>query len=126
MKKDGKIVPLFSGGKRYRAILGRVHDTGLPIDGHTLGLTLWEYDRESWHLSWWGEENDEAVMETLFLCLTMAGMESDDSREAFVRTWKAHEFEWPGAFCIDTDKVDIIQDAGGRESDAVQTGRMDG
>lgn len=34
-----------------KIIEGKVSGTGWPIDGHTLLLSLWDYDNhESWHL----------------------------------------------------------------------------
>lgn len=37
-----------------KIIIGKVKDTGLPIDGHTLYFSQWDYDNyESWHLYNW-------------------------------------------------------------------------
>lgn len=52
-----------------------VKDTGWPIDGHTLILSLWGMDNyESWHLCNWPDESDRAIMETMFITETAAGV----------------------------------------------------
>ena len=42
------------GNYMPKIIEGKVSGTGWPIDGHTLFLSLWDYDKhESWHLYDW-------------------------------------------------------------------------
>lgn len=56
-----------------KVIEGKISGTGWPIDGHELMLSLWDYDNhESWHLDFWKDEGDQAVMETMFITETAA------------------------------------------------------
>ena len=90
-----------------KVVRGKVHDTGLPIDGCELLLSSWEYDHhESWHLYGWDDAVDEAVMRTMH---QTDGLYSDEPLEAFAELWKAKEYEPGGAFCLELDKVDVIE-----------------
>ena len=94
---------------RPQIVKGRVKDTGWPIDGHVLTFGLWDYDhKSSYHLYTWDDADDEAVMQTMFQTLVEAGMEDADRLEEFTKEWKAGQFDAPGAFCIDLDKVEEI------------------
>ena len=94
----------------YELVLGKVKNTGWPIDGHVLTFGLWDYDkRSSYHLFSWDEADDEAVMLTMFQSMVDAGMEAESYRDEFIRTWKAGEFEPDGVFCIDLDKVEVVE-----------------
>lgn len=93
-----------------KVVIGRVTGTGWPIDGHVLTLSLWSYDNYgSWHLYDWKDEDDKAVMETMFQTLVEAGMTSEAWRENFVAEWQTGRFDPPGAFCIDLDKVEVLE-----------------
>lgn len=91
-----------------KVIEGKIKDTGWSIDGHTLILTLWDYDDYSdWHLCNWGNEADKAVMETMFVTETKAGMCLYDTLEEFAEHWK--EWEPEGSFVIPLDKVEVVR-----------------
>ena len=93
-----------------KIVTGRVHDTGWPIDGHVLTFSQWEYDNhESWHLWSWEDADDVAVMETMFRSLVEAGMTSEAWRDNFVAEWQASRWDPPGAFCLDLDKVEVLE-----------------
>lgn len=95
---------------------GKIKDTGWPIDGHTLLLTLWDYDnRESYHLYRWPGESEKAVMETMFITESDAGMCLYDTLEEFEAHWE--EWEPEGSFCIPLKNVEILKivQAGGKK-----------
>lgn len=93
-----------------KIIRGRVHDTGWPIDGHVLTLSMWDYDNgESWHLWSWEDADDEAVMLTMFRSLVEAKLTSEPWLPAFIKNWKAGKFDPPGVFCLDLDKVEVLE-----------------
>ena len=59
---------------RPKIVEGKIKGTGWPIDGHTLILSLWDYDNYAdWHLGIWNDKADQAVMETMFVTETAAG-----------------------------------------------------
>ena len=88
-----------------RIVLGKVTGTGYPIDGHALYFSQWDYDNmESWHLYGWDDEDDEAVMLTMF-----QAEEIGTSMRAFIDKWKAGEWEPDGAFCLPLDKVEVLE-----------------
>lgn len=94
----------------HEFVKGKVKNTGWPIDGHILTLGVWDYDnRSSYHLNGWSEEDDEAIMLTMFQSMVEAGMEDESYRDEFIRVWKAGEFEPDGVFCLDLDKIDVIE-----------------
>ena len=96
------------GKYRPEIIKGKVHDTGWPIDGHTLLLSSWDYDNyEDWHMYDWPEEADRAVMETMYITETAAGMCLYDTLKEFEANWE--EWEPEGSFCIPRDKVEILK-----------------
>lgn len=90
-----------------KIIKGQVHDTGLPIDGCILSLSLWDWDNyESYHLFGWDDADDESVM------LTMHKEDivfNDMPIEDFKELWRAEEYEPDGVYCIPLDKVKIIE-----------------
>ena len=91
-----------------KIIEGKARETGWPIDGHTLFLSLWDYDNhESWHLYDWPEESERAVMETMYITETEAGMCLSDSLEEFEENWQ--EWEPQGSFCIPLSNVEEIK-----------------
>lgn len=93
---------------RPMVIEGQIHDTGWPIDGHKVMLSSWDYDNhESWHLDYWKNKDDRAVMETMYITETAAGMCLHDTLKEFAEHWE--EWEPEGVFCIPTDKVKIIR-----------------
>lgn len=89
-----------------KIVTGTVTGTGYPIDGHVLYFSLWDYDRENWHLYGWEDEDDEAVMLTMFQCEQEEGL-STDTLEAFTEKWKAKEWEPAAAFALPLDKVEV-------------------
>lgn len=84
--------------------------TGWPIDGRVLYFSQWDYDdRRSWHLYGWDDPDDEAVMLTMYQTAVEAGFEPADSLESFTAAWKAKQWEAPATFCVDLDKVDVLE-----------------
>lgn len=93
-----------------KIITGRVTGTGWPIDGHVLTLSQWDYDnRESWHLYSWEDQDDEAVMMTMYQTMVEAGFIDADTLDYFKAEWLGGQFEAPGAFTIDLDKVEVLE-----------------
>ena len=94
-------------GYKPKTVKGLVKDTGYPIDGCTLILTLWSWDKHSgYHLSGWEDKDDEAVMKTMH--------QTDDvfcgeSLEEFEEMWKSGIYEPDGVYCIDLDKVEVLE-----------------
>lgn len=91
-----------------KIIEGKIRGTGWPIDGNTLILSLWDYDNhESWHLCYWEDEDDRAVMETMFITETAAGLCLYDTLEEFIGHWE----EWvpEGSFCIPLENVEVLK-----------------
>ena len=91
-----------------KVVEGKIKGTGWPVDGHTLILSLWDYDdHESWHLSYWDDKEDQAVMETMFITETAAGVCLHDTFEKFAENWE--EWEPEGVFCIPIENVEVIK-----------------
>ena len=91
---------------RPKVIKGTVKNTGTPLDGCTLSIGLWDYDKSSYHLYGWGDDVDEKVMQTMH---QTDELYQDDTEEEFAKLWKAKEYEPDGVYCIDLDKVDVIE-----------------
>lgn len=103
----GQAIDLRSSYKP-KIIEGKITGAGWPIDGHTLVLTLWDYDNyESWHLYGWMPEDEHAVMETMFITETEAGMCLYDTLDTFVECFEERESE--GSFCIPLKNVEVIK-----------------
>lgn len=92
-----------------KIIKGKVTGTGWPIDGHVLYLSLWDYDREFWHLYGWDDADDEAVLLTVYQTEMEAGLNTYDTLEAFAEMWRAKQWEPQGAFAIPLDKVEVVE-----------------
>ena len=93
-----------------RIVTGRVTGTGWPIDGHVLYFSQWDYDHhESFHLYGWDDADDEAVMLTVFQTETENGLNTYDTLEEFTAMWKANDWEPWGSFCLDLDKVEVVE-----------------
>lgn len=91
-----------------KVIEGKVNGTGWPIDGHTLILSLWDYDDyESYHLYCWEDKDDRVVMETMFITETAAGLGMYDTLEEFAEYWD--EWEPDGVFCIPLENVEVLK-----------------
>lgn len=94
-------------GYTPKIIRGKVHDTGLPIDGHILSLSLWDWDNhESYHLSGWDDADDEAIMQTMHHEDIVF---NDMPIAEFQELWKAEEYEPDGVYCIPLDKVEVLE-----------------
>lgn len=92
-----------------KLIRGKVKETGYPIDGRELFLSLWDYDNyESYHLSGWKKEDDEAVMMTIYQSENEAGLCAYDTLEEFTSAWKSGEYEPDGVFCLASDNVGVL------------------
>lgn len=97
-------------GYKPKLIRGKVKDTGYPIDGRELIFSMWDYDNyEYYHLDGWREEDNEAVIKTLYQSENEAGICVYDSLEDFARALKAGEYEPDGVFCLDLDNVDVLE-----------------
>ena len=93
---------------RPKIVEGKIKGTGWPIDGHTLILSLWDYDNYAdWHLGIWNDKADQAVMETMFVTETAAGLCLYDTLEEFAEHWD--EWEPQGSFCISLENVDVVK-----------------
>lgn len=92
---------------------GTVVNTGWPIDGHELLFGLWDYDNGScYHLYFWADEDDEAVMMTMFRTLVDAGFICEEDKNEFIMVWKDGMFDevyCPGPFCIELDKLTDVE-----------------
>lgn len=93
-----------------KIVKGKVSGTGWAIDGHTLYFSQWDYDNyDSWHLYSWDNKDEEAVMATIYQTENAAGMCIYNSFEEFKKAWEAGEWESEGVFCIDLDKVEVME-----------------
>lgn len=91
-----------------KVIEGKVSGTGWPIDGHTLFLSSWDDDsHESWHLTDWKDKDEPAVIETMFITETAAGLCLYDTLEEFTGHWP--EWEPEGSFCIPVENVEVMK-----------------
>lgn len=94
-------------GYRPKLIKGLVKDTGYPIDGCTLTLSLWGWDEHSrYHLHNWEDKDDEAVMKTIHQNDTVF---CDEPLEDFKKMWELGIYESDGVYCIDLDKVKVLE-----------------
>ena len=57
---------------------------------------------------WDEEKDDDAVMMTMFQTEVEAGFEDADGLDAFKETWKAGQYDPPGAFHLDSDQVENV------------------
>lgn len=95
---------------RPKMVKGKVSGTSWPIDGHTLYLTLWDYDNyRQYHLSNWEDADDEAVMKTFYQTEDEAGLCMVDTLEEFEKQWKSEEWEAQGSFCIPLNSVEVLE-----------------
>lgn len=101
-----------------RIVTGKVTGTGWPIDGHVLYFSQWDYDKhESFHLYGWDDEDDEAVMLTVYQTETENDLCACDTLEAFMEMWKAKEWEPQGSFCLPLDQVEVEAEIQQEEKD---------
>lgn len=93
-----------------KIIRGKVMGTGWPIDGRVLTLSMWAWDDySSWHLWSWEDADDEAVMLTMYQSMEAADFIEPYTLEDFTAKWKAGEWDPPGVFCLDLDKVEVLE-----------------
>lgn len=96
-------------GYEPKIITGKVTGTGLPIDGHVLYFSQSDYDnRSSWHISGWDEEDDAAVIETIFITETAAGICNYDTLETFAVAWLTGIWDPVGVFSLELGQVEVI------------------
>lgn len=97
-------------GYEPKIITGKVTGTGLPIDGHVLYFfSQSDYDnRNSWHLCGWDDADDEAVMETMFITETAAGLCYYDTLETFAAAWLDGSWDPTGVFSLELGQVEVI------------------
>ena len=97
-------------GYQPKIIRGKVKNTGYPIDGRELLFSLWDYDNyESYHLFEWADDDDEAVMRTMYQTEKEAGLCLFDEFESFEAACKAGDYEPDCMFCLDLDKVKVLE-----------------
>lgn len=93
---------------RPKVVEGIIKNTGWPIDGYKMLLSLWSYDNYAqFHLYDWPDEADKAVMETMFKTETEAGMCLYDTLEEFEKHW--NEWQPQGVFCIPVDNIEVVK-----------------
>lgn len=96
------------GNERY--YWGVPKNTELPIDGVKLLFSTWDYDKHScYHLSGWNDPEDDAVMRTMYQTDDVYGPQAMPIEE-FTKIWQAKEYDPPGAFCLELDQVEIIEE----------------
>ncbi len=90
-----------------KVVLGTVKNTNTLLDGLTLSLALWDYDNHSsYHL--WGYENKDKVQ--FIKAMKQADDLYDDMPlDEFIKLYESGEYDPPGSYCIDLDKVDVIR-----------------
>lgn len=114
-------------GYQPKIIRGKVKGTGYPIDGRELLFSMWDYDNyESYHLSGWHEDDDEAVMRTIYQSENEAGLSVYDTLEDFARAWKVGEYEPEGTFCLAPDNVDVLEVIQEEKRSSGEGAKMDG
>lgn len=89
---------------------GRVHDTGTPLDSHLYLLSLWDWDKyEDWHLVSYGEHDDEAGEAMMKAMHDADETYKDTPIEEFKELWDKGEYEAPGVYTIQLEKVEIVK-----------------
>lgn len=89
---------------------GRVHDTGTPLDGHLYLLSLWDWDEyEDFHLVSFGEHDDEAGEAMMKAMHDADDAYKDTPIEEFKELWDKGEYEAPGVYTIQLEKVEIVK-----------------
>lgn len=94
--------------EKYKIIKGKVHDTGLPIDGCVLYFSKWNNDKD-YYLYTWDKSLDDVVMQTMYKTEEEAGIGLYESMEEFEEAWKKDEWQSQGEFCLKPDAVDAIE-----------------
>lgn len=94
-------------GYKPKVVRGTVKNTNTPLDGVTLHLALWAWDDySSYHLYGY----DTADKEKIILAMKQADdLYQEESIEEFTRLWESGEYEPDMVYCIDLDKVDVIE-----------------
>lgn len=92
-----------------KIVIGKVKNTGWPIDGHDLALALWDYDPESYHLWSWADETEDAIIQTMYQAERKAGFCLFGSFEAYKNAWETGDYEPEGVFCIPLENVDVLE-----------------
>lgn len=89
---------------------GRVHDTGTPLDGHLYLVSLWDWDKyEDFHLVSFGEHDDEAGEAMMKAMHDADDAYKDTPIEEFKELWDKGEYEAPGVYTIQLEKVEIVR-----------------
>lgn len=110
-----------------RIVMGKVKGTGLPIDGCTMYLSQWEYeDYRYFHLYGWPDEDDPAVMQSMYIAEMEAGICEYDTLEGFAAAWET--WEPVLTFCLTSEQVDVVEEleAGGWKRQVSHAGRRGG
>lgn len=91
-----------------RIVMGKVKGTGLPIDGCTMRLSQWEYENYRYfHLYGWSEEDDHAVMQSMYIAEMEAGICEHDTLERFAAAWE--KWEPVGSFSLTLAQADVLE-----------------
>lgn len=89
---------------------GRVHDTDTPLDGHLYLLSLWDWDKyEDFHLVSYGEHDNEAGEAMMKAMHDADDAYKDTPIEEFKELWDKGEYEAPGVYTIQLEKVAIVR-----------------
>lgn len=89
---------------------GRVHDTGTPLDDHLYLVSLWDWDKyEDFHLVSYGEHDDEAGEAMMKAMHDADDAYKDTPIEEFKELWDKGEYEAPGVYTIQLEKVEIVR-----------------
>lgn len=89
-----------------KIVLGRIKNTGYPIDGKEVYLSQWDYDNnEHFFLAGWNDDAEEAVLKTLFFADIMGA----DDYDEFVEAWKSGAYIPDESFCLDPENVEVLE-----------------
>ena len=90
-----------------KVVLGTVKNTNTLLDGLILSFSLWDHDNySSYHLWGYDPKDKEKFMKAM---KEADELYQDETLEEFTKLWDSGEYDPPGAFCIDLDKVDLIE-----------------
>lgn len=108
-----------------RIVMGKVKGTGLPIDGCTMCLSQWEYENYRYfHLYGWSDEDEPAVMQSMYIAEMEAGICEYDTLERFAEAWET--WEPAGSFSLtlaqsQVDVLDVLEEGGWKQTGCAGT-----
>lgn len=77
------------------------------MNGLVLHLGLWKYLGAEYRLFGWGSDDDETMMEAMFLSEVEAGLTSEEYKSDFIEAWRKMEWEPEGSFIFLPDEVEV-------------------